>query len=276
MSLPTRCPRRSASTCAHRTFRRWGGVRRSTSSTTNEAESFQRLRTELLNRKPVRYSEALDKTYYRQFISTIQDFPSRTPKTLSQWHPGHVPVSSVLSRFNPSVPDEKLLPDGTDPGHSPGDPWSRRMWAGGAVRLNPYIKHATDSPFSPTQKLLCHERIKDVQLRGTGVEAKIIVTIERSYCTAYPSEDTSDDPAVESIPEDWKDVVMKEDRDLVFLKAKTAAELDSTVVPKYLEGTTGIYTIVRLLTCPSSYRPRRFLHSHSYAIAAFPILRPYP
>lgn len=78
----------------------------------------------------------------------------------------------------------------------------------------------------------------------------------------------------ENTPEDWSNAWVKEERNLVFLKAKTAAELASIhagelLAPKYLKGTTILTMRVRLLTRLSSCRAR--LHTLSYADPNFPL-----
>lgn len=51
--------------------------------------------------------------------------------------PGNNPVSLPqghhLVYFSPQVPSSVLLSDGTDPLQSPGEPFVRRMWAGGSI-----------------------------------------------------------------------------------------------------------------------------------------------
>lgn len=263
MSLQARCPWRIASRCATRALWQRRSVRRYASNTTNESEWFERLRAEMLSREPVHYSERLDYLHNDQFRNTIQDY---LPHTYTDDGKKRVPVSNVLARFNIRKPESKLLIDGTDTQYSPGEPWSRRLWAGGAVRLNPYRKFMYSTPFRQMQTIICVERIKDVRLQGAGVDARILVTIERSYSAPVSSQKPSDsqvqedtqihsnlekDP--ESPPEkdngdDWDNVLMKEERELVFFKAKTAAELDSVVIPRYLEGTNVLF-YSRLFVC---------------------------
>jgi hypothetical protein len=108
--------------------------------------------------------------------------------------------------------------------------------------------------FAIDSEMVCAERIQDVQLRGHGDAAKIFVTLERRFTrldtlktrlalgqhSGQPS-----DPQVlfqqQLLSEDWGDAVLKEERDLVFLKEKTPAELEAIkagqLAPvKYLEG----------------------------------------
>jgi hydroxyacyl-ACP dehydratase HTD2-like protein with hotdog domain len=158
--------------------------------------------------------------------------------------------------FNTSMPVDQLLPDGTDPLQSPGGPWVRRMWAGGNMQLRQEEYHHKQRGFAIDSDMVCAERIKDVQLRGQGDAAKIFVTLERRYTRwetlqkhlrpGLPSARSldADTEAIfqqQLLNEDWGDAVLKEERDLVFLKEKTPAEFEAIkagqLAPiKYLEG----------------------------------------
>jgi hypothetical protein len=265
MSLHARCPQRIAGISANRTLRRWRGARCYASYTTKEPEWFQKKRNILLARKRHHHHELLDVTGFSELRATLEgfepdfDYGSSAPVKLQRVH-----LSTLLTRFNARVAASQLFADGTDPLHSPGKLWPRRMWAGGAVRVNPHPELDSETPFRLMQMVSCVERIKDVRLLGSDEKANIVVTVERSYT---PHGTTTD----------WSSAWVKEERNLVFLKAKTAAELTSIhagelLVPKYLEGTTILTTRVRLLTCLSSCRTR--LHTFSYADpdSPFPIL----
>ena len=78
--------------------------------------------------------------------------------------------------FSPQVPSSKLLPDGTDPLQSPGEPFVRRMWAGGSLLFDtdPTNQVATDN-----QRLCCTESISDVSVKGSEGDEKVFVTINR-------------------------------------------------------------------------------------------------
>lgn len=169
------------------------------------------------------------------------------------------PLSDALTRFNARMPSSMLLSDGTDPLHSPGAPWLRRMWAGGAVRLSPSFEFGIASPLGISMegslglwnKLMCFERIKDVQLRGNGAEAKIFVTIERSFRHSPTRENGVEHRPQQYVragqsqqaghsDDDWGDAFMKEERHLVFLRPITTAELEAVHAgqlppPRYLK-----------------------------------------
>ncbi|KAK7534258.1 uncharacterized protein J3D65DRAFT_479072 [Phyllosticta citribraziliensis] len=78
-----------------------------------------------------------------------------------------------LVYFNPALPAERLLPDGTDPLQSPGEQYPRRMWAGGHVRWG-------ERPVPlDGKRWVCVEGIRDVTVKGREGEEKVFVGIER-------------------------------------------------------------------------------------------------
>ena len=285
MSLHARCPQRIAGISAHRTLQRWRGARCYASYTTKEPEWFQKKRGTLLARKPHHHHELLDVTDFSELRATLEgfepelDYGSTAPVRLQRVH-----LSSLLTRFNVRVGTSQLFADGTDPLHSPGKPWPRRMWAGGAVRVNPHLDLESETPFLLKQMVSCVERIKDVRLLGSDDDSKIVVTVERSYSPHGTSRDAAkikkedemqtQTAPEENTPEDWSNAWVKEERNLVFLKAKTAAELTAIhagelPAPKYIKGRTILNTRVRLLTCLSSCRTK--LYTLSYADPNFPL-----
>jgi hydroxyacyl-ACP dehydratase HTD2-like protein with hotdog domain len=48
-----------------------------------------------------------------------------------------LPQGHHLVYFPLQLPPSELMPDGTDPGHCPGEPFTRRMWAGGEIKFLP-------------------------------------------------------------------------------------------------------------------------------------------
>lgn len=73
------------------------------------------------------------------------------------------------------------------------------------------------------------ERIKDVQLRGQGDDAKIFVTIERCFKRfdhKWGGLRKHHDAQMYT-GQNWRDAFMTEERNLVFLKERTADELDA-------------------------------------------------
>jgi hypothetical protein len=99
--------------------------------------------------------------------------------------------------------------------------------------------------------MLCAERIQDVQLKGSGDAAKIFVTLERRFTrwdtlqTRLALRSSTRGPQElfrrQLLDEEWGDALLKEERNLVFLKEKTPAEVEAIragqLAPtKYLEG----------------------------------------
>jgi len=122
-----------------------------------------------------------------------------------------------------------LLPDGTDPLQSPGGPFVRRMWAGGAVRFsnNPHTQLHLDGA-----RAVCLESIKDVAIKGAPGSEKVFVGIERRIGVT-----TSEDEPEESIrtrllratADDDDDfaagaVGVIERRNIVFMRARSRAQ----------------------------------------------------
>ena len=156
-----------------------------------------------------------------------------------------LPVGHHLIWFNLTAPSQELLPDGTDNFHSPSEPsWVRRMWAGGSVRLKPDKYYHKKSGFAVDTAIVGAERIKDVQLRGKDEAAKIFVTIERrfarldqlyeSHRKVHQGSEKSNGPNVQRHfkqqlrgDEEWGDAILKEERNLVFFRERTAAEMDA-------------------------------------------------
>lgn len=110
-----------------------------------------------------------------------------------------VPLGHHLIYFPPTSRLSTLLPDGTDPSQSPGEPFVRRMWAGGHLNFRP-----NNSPrlIMNGQLAFCLERIKDMTVKGIPKNEKIFLNIERRVSTvrtknskgrAYLETDTEDD-----------------------------------------------------------------------------------
>jgi hydroxyacyl-ACP dehydratase HTD2-like protein with hotdog domain len=93
-----------------------------------------------------------------------------------------LPPAYHLSYFNPALPANKLLPDGTDPNQSPGEPFVRRMWAGGNVRFrNPVLLNGLPHA--------CVEGIRSVSVKGDAGREKVFVGIERRVGPVRTSSD---------------------------------------------------------------------------------------
>lgn len=150
--------------------------------------------------------------------------PPPFPTTSSSPAPSILPPTHHLIYFPPAIPGRMLLADGTDPLQSPGDPFVRRMWAGGAVRFS-------NNPSSPSLTLngaraVCLESIKDVSVKGNAGSEKVFVGIERRVgATLSESEDEDSIRArlYRDGEEDFADgaVGVIERRNIVFMRART-------------------------------------------------------
>ncbi|KAI1804393.1 hypothetical protein F4811DRAFT_520424 [Daldinia bambusicola] len=78
----------------------------------------------------------------------------------------------------------ELCPDGTDPLHSPGGPFERRMWAGGSIEFN-------DNFRLDSSKVVCRERVAQVTVKGSEGQEKIFVDVLREYMRAQDSHGPS-------------------------------------------------------------------------------------
>jgi hydroxyacyl-ACP dehydratase HTD2-like protein with hotdog domain len=121
-----------------------------------------------------------------------------------------------------------LLPDGTDPDQSPGEPWVRRMWAGGKMEFRPWGSSTREGGegvrwVTGGEGVVCREAIKDVQVKGKEGEEKIFVSIERrvgglrqrkSVVSGLGGEE------VRGLMEGQENVGVVERRDLVFLRER--------------------------------------------------------
>jgi hypothetical protein len=184
------------------------------STSTTEAD----LRTTLTNRQLPPIYDYLTPTPAFKLTNSLASFvpPSfipyidalASPHTLNNTP---LPPAFHLIYFNPALPESWLLPDGTDPQQSPGQPYERRMWAGGALRFG---EGGADELLLDGTRYVCRERISDVRRKGEGDAEKIFVTIERRIGRV-------DEGAVGG--NGGASVV--EERNIVFLRARSDEEL---------------------------------------------------
>ncbi|THC87885.1 hypothetical protein EYZ11_012667 [Aspergillus tanneri] len=134
-----------------------------------------------------------------------------------------LPAGHHLVYFPPQVALSQLLPDGTDALHSPGEPFGRRLWAGGKVRFPAASELVLDG-----SRAVCIETIRDVIVKGRQGEEKVVVKIERRVATVQ--EDEKESSIRERIWKEDEDNVGQssiiENRDLVFMRKKTREQLD--------------------------------------------------
>jgi len=164
----------------------------------------------------------------------------RAPRLLPPTrNPSLLPIPHHLLYFEPTKPQRDLLPDGTNPDQSPGDPFVRRMWAGGSVLYN----HASPL-YMDNRRGVCAEYIRSVSVKGKSGSEKVFVGIERrlaylseSEHSALANTDPSDESAIEKVEQavrkrlwrddsaDFGDASVVETRNIVFLSARSESEL---------------------------------------------------
>ncbi|KAJ4353994.1 uncharacterized protein N0V89_005726 [Didymosphaeria variabile] len=258
MATRTRCLYSLAKTPFHRT--QWQRIRkphRSYSSGSVEgsgnresipqstdpeaAEWFQTLRKDMLNRELPLERDTIGHTTEKKLDNTLYSFFPEgwqtSPTTERQTTPMPYAIGEHLYFCNPALSDGQLLPDGTDPLHSPGGSFVRRMWAGGAVRVDKNLYFGANTGWALHKHILCFERIKDVRLRGQGDNEKIFITIERKFARYDPvfqavqgSRDKprrgpSLDVALKEEMRNLDQAFLTEDRNIVFMRERSAGEL---------------------------------------------------
>ncbi|KAK2882598.1 hypothetical protein FQN49_000210 [Arthroderma sp. PD_2] len=218
-----------------------------------KACSGQRLAT-FLQRRSISTAPALSKLegeLVRRRLPLIYDYLSPQPSHLlnlslnslltqaqdsspacneTQWRlpsitkPNFMPRGHHLIYFPPQVPSPELLPDGCDELHFPGQPYNRRMWAGGSVRF-----FGDGGPLLNGQRAVCVEGIREVNIKGKEGEEKIFVGIERRIATV--DENESDDGVRERVwtrsEEEQGDSMVIERRNLVFMRDRTSEEIEA-------------------------------------------------
>ena len=150
-----------------------------------------------------------------------------------------LPQGHHIVYFPSQIPHRFLLPDGTDADHSPGQPFTRRMWAGGSVQFS--NKEENLLPLRG-DRAVCIEGIRDVTVKGGPGNEKVIVHIERRIgLVAVPCTDEDLKERYWTLP-DTKELgatPIVEHRDLIFMKDKTPeqARIDADQVPRKIRCT---------------------------------------
>ncbi|KAK5119930.1 hypothetical protein LTR85_007006 [Meristemomyces frigidus] len=148
--------------------------------------SFSHLEKEMKERKiqPI-FDDLTPQSSYR-LDTTLADFlpdthpPAVLPPTSS---PSVLPIPHHLIYFEPTKPQSAMLADGTNPDQSPGEPFVRRMWAGGRVLYNQANQLTLDAG-----RAVCSEFIRSVTVKGKPGEEKLFVGIERRLARATDDE----------------------------------------------------------------------------------------
>ena len=207
-------------------------------SQARSSSSFADLRSEMMSRQFPLVYDYLTPVNNHLLRLTLADFVPPRPKPISSKLPCSISFSPGrhLVHFPPPTPLSSLLPDGTDPGQSPGDPYVRRMWAGGKLQVRNSIGHRFAG-----FRAVCLERITDVSVKGPLGDEKVFVTIERRIAPQGPQlRATNAGSKHASVPTDElrerllrdQDCLVIEDRHLVFLQAKSGmVSVDATKRP---------------------------------------------
>lgn len=163
---------------------------------TRSAATFASIKSELLARPPRIYRDSLSSRHLEQLKISLPPLGlSQKAQTgpyclVPPCNTSILPQGHHLAFFNSRHPVESLLPDGTDADHSPGAPFTRRVWAGGSVAFSQGWKSKL---LLGDDVWVCRESITDVRLKGArsgdekGVESalgpddKIFVDIERLH-----------------------------------------------------------------------------------------------
>lgn len=111
-----------------------------------------------------------------------------------------LPQGHHLVYFPLQTPPSALAPDGADADHSPGPPFSRRLWAGGQLLFRPGWRQRLLLDGRPW---FCRETIEGVELRGPPGREKVFVDVVRRHGLGHDSR------------EPWD---IEETRTLVFLR----------------------------------------------------------
>ncbi|KAH0373217.1 phytanoyl-CoA dioxygenase family protein, partial [Aureobasidium melanogenum] len=112
----------------------------------------------------------------------IHESAPLTPPAPNQ--PLPMPIPHHLLYFEPTKPPSDLLPDGTNPDHSPGEPFVRRMWAGGSVLFDSKKPLLMDN-----SRAVCLESIRDIAVKGKPGDEKVFVGIERRIAALNKDEE---------------------------------------------------------------------------------------
>lgn len=172
---------------------------------TTKPATFANIKYELHNRAPKTYYDYLTPTNSHLLSLSLADLiphkPLHTQQGLASpstpWAPTSLvsttkvlPQGQHLVHFPPDHPTLSLLPDGTDADHSPGAPFTRRVWAGGSVSFRPGWDQDL---ILDGRRAECVETIKAVRITGVppaeearsdrtpGAGEKIFVDVERLY-----------------------------------------------------------------------------------------------
>lgn len=125
--------------------------------------------------------------------TTLSDFlpflSSNLPTSLPSitTNPAPLPPAYHLVYFPPPTRPSSLLPDGTDTLHSPGPPYTNRLWAGGRIYFPP---HSQPVLLDGTRAAIV-EGIRNVRFSGTPATATTATTATTTTTTTADSRRVS-------------------------------------------------------------------------------------
>lgn len=132
-----------------------------------------------------------------------------------------LPLGAFQSFFgNGAHSIKSFTSDGGEAFHYPGPPFERRVWAGGSIVWNTknYHKYFQQPTIFKnivrSKELGCFEKIENVEVKGSSLDPKLLVSIDRLYGSKVHFHSAASDAFIG----------IKERRDLVFMRSKTAAE----------------------------------------------------
>ncbi|GAB7347790.1 hypothetical protein MBLNU459_g5331t1 [Dothideomycetes sp. NU459] len=249
---------------AARGSQRWAqGMRNKTRLYLRQQSSFSHLESEMTARKIRPIFDDLTPQYSYRLDTALADFLPETnfkygtniEELLLTFHslraprifpssktPLPLPIPHHLLYFEPTKPPSDLLADGTNPDQSPGDPFSRRMWAGGSVLYN------TANPlYMDNSRGVCVEGIRDVAIKGKPGDEKVFVGIERRLAGLTKEENDAlascgqDEAKVSDLEEavrkrlwmasdtDFGPASVIERRNIVFMRERSGAEAKAAI-----------------------------------------------
>ena len=154
------------------------------------SSNLSHLRDEMVSRRLPYAADYMTPTQTRSLRLTLQSVLPFSSKIIQDqaYRLRYESPSDTLSPthhlvyFPNVVATSLLLPDGTDSWHSPGPPFTRRMWAGGSMTFFQDILMNGD-PYH------CSEAIDDVWVKGDEGRENVFVKVKRTiYAGRYPGE----------------------------------------------------------------------------------------
>jgi len=199
---------------------------------------FSKLESDLRSRQlPLLYTELTPQPSYL-LDQTLRDFlasstlPNPTRQGLqSETYP--LPPGHHLVYFPTPTTASQLLPDGTDTLHSPGPPFTKRLWAGGRILFQP----PADIILTARRLAVLVECIRDVRVTGKAGSEKVFVRIERrisEWVRGKEDESATRRRVLKDSEEDMSEALLVERRDLCFLRDDIPSSFESSTSRKVL------------------------------------------